>query len=54
MSDELFRDRVCERDLDNFLVEGASLLAWLERRGGTVTDYVFPSRVDHEKHMSTR
>ena len=32
----------------------ASLLAWLERRGGTVTDYVFPSRVDHAKHMSTR
>ena len=24
----------------------ASLLAWLERRGGTVGDYVFPSRVD--------
>jgi hypothetical protein len=22
----------------------ASLLAWLERRGGTVDDYVFPSR----------
>ncbi len=32
----------------------ASLLAWLERRGGTVEDYVFPSRVDHAKHMSTR
>jgi hypothetical protein len=26
----------------------ASLLAWLERRGGSVEDYVFPSRVDHE------
>ena len=25
----------------------ASLLAWLDRRGGTVDDYVFPSRVDH-------
>jgi len=25
----------------------ASLLVWLERRGGTVDDYVFPSRVDH-------
>ena len=25
----------------------ASLLVWLKRRGGTVDDYVFPSRVDH-------
>lgn len=32
----------------------ASLPAWLERRGGTVEDYVFPSRVDHTRHMSTR
>ena len=32
----------------------ASLLAWLERRGGTVEDYAFPSRVDHSHHMSTR
>lgn len=32
----------------------ASLLAWLERRGGTVEDYAFPSRIDHTKHMSTR
>ncbi|GGB56072.1 tyrosine-type recombinase/integrase [Blastomonas aquatica] len=32
----------------------ASLLAWLERRGGTVDDYVFPSRVDHARHLSTR
>jgi integrase len=31
-----------------------SLLAWLERRGGTVDDYVFPSRVDHNGHLSTR
>ncbi|WP_298671518.1 tyrosine-type recombinase/integrase [uncultured Sphingomonas sp.] len=31
-----------------------SLLAWLERRGGSVADYVFPSRVDHANHMSTR
>lgn len=30
-----------------------SLLAWLERRGGTVDDYVFPSRVDHNGHLST-
>ncbi len=32
----------------------ASLLAWLERRGGTVQDYTFPSRVDHAGHLSTR
>lgn len=32
----------------------ASLLAWLARRGGTVEDYAFPSRIDHTKHMSTR
>jgi hypothetical protein len=29
------------------------LLAWLDRRGGTVDDYVFPSRIDHKSHMST-
>lgn len=32
----------------------ASLLAWLERRGGTVDNFVFPSRVDHNRHLSTR
>ncbi|WCM26288.1 tyrosine-type recombinase/integrase [Sphingomonas sp. QA11] len=32
----------------------ASLLSWLERRGGTIGDYVFPSRVDHAGHLSTR
>lgn len=32
----------------------ASLLAWLERRGGTVNDYAFPSRIDYTHHMSTR
>ncbi|WP_068862224.1 tyrosine-type recombinase/integrase [Erythrobacter dokdonensis] len=32
----------------------ASLLAWLERRGGTVDDYVFPSRVNRDRHLSTR
>ena len=31
-----------------------SLLAWLDRRAGTVDDYVFPSRVDHNGHLSTR
>ena len=31
----------------------ASLLAWLERRGGMLGDYVFPSRIDHTNHLST-
>lgn len=31
-----------------------SLLAWLERRGGTIDDYAFPSRIDSSCHMSTR
>lgn len=32
----------------------ASLLAWLERRGGTADDYLFPSRIDRTGHLSTR
>ncbi len=32
----------------------ASLFSWLECRGGAVADYLFPSRVDHTNHMSTR
>ncbi|WP_309086692.1 tyrosine-type recombinase/integrase [Chelativorans sp.] len=32
----------------------ASLRGWLERRGGTIEDYAFPSRIDHTHHMSTR
>ena len=32
----------------------ASIHAWLESRGGTVSDFVFPSRIDHAKPMSTR
>lgn len=32
----------------------ASLLTWLERRGGTTADYLFPSRIDHARPMSTR
>ena len=32
----------------------ASLMAWLDRRGGTVDDYAFPSRIDHIDHLSTR
>ena len=31
-----------------------TLLAWLERRGGTTEDYAFPSRVDSTGHLSTR
>jgi integrase len=31
-----------------------SLLAWLERRGGNVEDFVFPSRVNSTGHLSTR
>lgn len=27
---------------------------WLERRGGTLHDYVFPNRNDYMAHMSTR
>lgn len=32
----------------------ASLLLWLERRGGSCDDFMFPSRVDHTEHLSTR
>jgi integrase len=32
----------------------ASLLAWLECRGGSVDDFAFPSRVDPDGHLSTR
>jgi integrase len=32
----------------------SSLLVWLERRGGSIDDYAFPSRVDRSVHMSTR
>src|SRR4028118_291768 len=31
-----------------------TMRAWLERRGGTMNDYVFPTRDDHTRHMSTR
>jgi len=31
-----------------------NILAWLERRGGALDDYAFPSRVDHAHHLSTR
>jgi integrase len=32
----------------------ASMLAWLEHRGGALDEFVFPSRIDHEDHISTR
>jgi integrase len=32
----------------------ASILAWLEHRGGALGDFVFPSRIDHADHISTR
>ena len=32
----------------------ASLLRWLELRGGSLEDYAFPSRTDYTTHMSTR
>jgi len=31
-----------------------SLHRWLENRGGDVDDFVFPSRIDHDTHLSTR
>lgn len=31
-----------------------SILAWIECRGGSLDDYVFPSRIDHAVHISTR
>jgi integrase len=38
------------------LLESArgSLHAWLERRGGSLDDYAFPSRTDHLRHIGTR
>jgi integrase len=31
-----------------------SILAWLERRGGRIDDFAFPSRIDRTDHISTR
>jgi len=31
-----------------------SILAWLERRAGTIDSYAFPSRINHSEHLSTR
>lgn len=32
----------------------STLLSWLERRGGTLDDFAFPSRIDRTGHISTR
>lgn len=32
----------------------ASILTWLECRGGAVDDYAFPSRINHAAYISTR
>ena len=32
----------------------STLERWLERRGGTLNDFVFPSRIDYLGHLSTR
>lgn len=32
----------------------ATISAWLERRGGSSEDFVFPSRIDYLGHLSTR
>ena len=31
-----------------------SMQGWLKRRGGVLDDFVFPSRIDHAAHISTR
>lgn len=31
-----------------------SILEWLERRSGALDDYAFPSRLDPDRHISTR
>ena len=38
------------------LLEAArsSLMAWLERRGGSLDNFAFPSRIDRTDHLSTR
>jgi site-specific recombinase XerC len=31
-----------------------TLLAWLNRRGGSLNDFIFPSRINYMGHLSTR
>lgn len=49
------QQKIC-RPVQFELLESArnSILAWLERRGGTLDDFVFPSRIDRADHISTR
>jgi integrase len=32
----------------------ATIQSWLDRRGGALDDYAFPSRTNHARHLSTR
>lgn len=45
-----------KRPIQFELMEAArkTMREWLERRGGMLSDYVFPSRNDYMSHMSTR
>ncbi len=31
-----------------------TLMTWLKRRGGSLNDFIFPSRVNYMGHLSTR
>ena len=31
-----------------------TLLTWLNRRGGSMEDFIFPSRINYMGHLSTR
>lgn len=48
--------RKTKRPVQFELLEPArsSLLTWLERRGGGLEEFAFPSRVDRSDHLSTR
>jgi site-specific recombinase XerC len=48
--------RKTKRPVQFELLEPArsSILTWLERRGGSLQDFAFPSRIDHTGHLSTR
>ncbi|QXQ07795.1 tyrosine-type recombinase/integrase [Sphingosinicellaceae bacterium] len=60
--DPQFRDRAIvvqqktNRPVQFELMDTArkTMRAWLERRGGSLGEYVFPSRNDYMGHMSTR
>jgi integrase len=45
-----------DRPVQFELLESArgSLHAWLDRRGGSLEDYAFPSRTNHSRHIGTR